>query len=129
MANVCDGNGGPKTKLEVERRDLFKVAGFILALVVPVVAGGVGLSMYIFQTRAEALVEHAVIEQAAALHAQEAKLRREFRDNATTDTKKILRTLDINQRKLMTARRIPEEKMEPLPASVSFDDLGIEVPE
>jgi len=135
MASVNDGSGAV-TQLEIQRRDLFKVAGFVLALVVPIVGGIVGLSMYIFQTRSAAIAEHAEIDKRAALAAQRAELQREFDEREADavmtdveDTKKIVLTLDTNQRTLMQVIGTPRRRIEPLPVGVSFEEMGIEDPE
>lgn len=132
---VCDNGGGYKTKLEIERRDLLKLAGIILGVLSFAAATAIPLMLYVFQTRSDAIVQHAAIEQAAALHEQQAELLRAFDQErlsddrtVTKDMKAILRTLDQNQRALMREAEVPRRKITPLPSGVSFDDLDLDNP-
>ena len=131
MASVGDGNGG-RVPLHFERRDkwFFGIAGLLLASVVP-------LSMYVFQTNANAAVETAArvevetrIKTDAALHVQEAELMREFDlkqqktdRGVVRDNKAMLRTLNDNQRTLMHKLDVPNKRITRMPAGISFDDI------
>lgn len=132
MAALIEDEKGV-ARLELGRRDFFRLGGFILGIVGAMTVSIVPLMGYIFQTRHDALMEHASIKQTAALAQQELKLirisegERDGRvDKSLADAKKILQTLDINQRTLMRVGEVPRWRIKALPAGIDFSDIEVE---
>ena len=118
-----NGNGnGQQFRLVFDRKDVLKLIGLVLGVVTAAAGAIIPLMGYIFQTRYKALQEHAAIELSIALNEQRGKRV----DDALVDAKKILRTLDINQRVLMRDNEIPKWRIEKLPEDIDFGDLEME---
>jgi membrane-associated HD superfamily phosphohydrolase len=127
MAN-CDHGNGSKTKLEIERRDWLKIATVIIGLVVTLSGVFMSIAMYVFQTREQAIVEHAQIRQEAALEKQRAEMQKAFdrqlddeRDKQIQKVGAGLSAIHANQQKMMIEDGYRRREIKPLPAGLDID--------
>jgi len=138
MATVHDGNGGVRTKLEIPRRDWYKIIGvffgsfgFISAICVPLLLAFFETKSDAAETKLQAVKTHndlekkdMEIEHALDLEVQQAELQYNSTISSLADVKSIAITQDKNIRSLMDRASVPRWKREPMPAGMSIGDIG-----
>lgn len=126
-ADIESANQGGKVELKLGLKTISAIVG----LVSIVLGTFVSVTFYVFQTRQQAIVEHAELKgkadldrQAVNSHMKTSNKKDRVMFKALKAQSEALQTIHINQEVMMRQAGVGKRKIEPFPASaaIDFDD-------
>ena len=117
---VSSAYGQPVT-VKLERGDWVKGAAWVTGIATFVIMATAGLLTTIFETRSEALIEHAEIEKKLAVEKARAEERMKLttrNEAAIENVQKTLIVIDKNQSIILDRFRVPDSQRSQLPAGI-----------